>query len=117
MEPGTELDALIAVEVMGYEKPTRNRAGWSKDGKWLGVSEPNYSTSIAHAWKVVDKIKEGTRYNDMLHCTRDPWVTFCDHLSDFDDGFNINFWHITPHTICLAALKAVGYNMIEQDKE
>lgn len=66
MPAGRELDALVAERVMGLEKHGGlNAAGtstsevWMKDGKQISFAEPpTYSTDIAEAWEVVEKIHD-----------------------------------------------------------
>jgi NAD-dependent DNA ligase len=66
---------------------------------------PNYSTSIADAWPVVEKMKEKNWHAFVIalmapHVGADrvPLNVFAQMLFD-----------LTPLAICLAALKAVGY--------
>lgn len=126
MKPGRELDALVAEKVMGWKwdvSPNTGRRvleGPSSSGEkaLLAIQNPNrhigglpkYSTDIAPAWEVVEKIKSLTFYNGEQWCTREPWLSFGRHLSDEEDGFAINLWFVNPRTICLAALKAIDYN-------
>ena len=71
LEPGPQLDALVAVRVMGI--PKLHYFGYAKDGKkvpyyvpsgkpWATHSMdsrpvPRYSTDISAAWQVVEKLK------------------------------------------------------------
>jgi hypothetical protein len=58
---GTELDIMIARDIMGYKiLPGDNRRDFMR-GTWFddGVRQgpiPHYSTEIVHAWEVVEKI-------------------------------------------------------------
>ena len=101
MKPGPELDALIAEHVMG----TIN----NKDKKFY-----HYSTSIAHAWEVVEEIGNDPDldfYN--LEIVRFGPVRWqCRNHTDEGLGCEneINATAKTaPHAICLAALKVVGH--------
>lgn len=116
MEAGRELDALVAEKVMGWVReqgfllppvgdPRRNWAAiWDEQGlpDWL----PDYSFEIAAAWEVVERMKELTKYNGQTWSTRDPWISFCRELCG-DDWFGHAFFHVTPRSICLAALKSL----------
>ena len=66
MEPGRELDALVAEKVMGWKLIDRKSAGWGDgppvwatgDESWDG--SPTFqdfrpSVAIRHAWEVVEK--------------------------------------------------------------
>lgn len=112
MKPGRELDALIAEHVMGLERITSLylEIGWRPKGVPVGVHQLKpYSTDIAAAWEVVEK---------MGVLTWHIWKTL-------DDRFYAQFgkdqdeFHLkhtaeagsAPHAICLAALKAVGHEV------
>lgn len=109
MKPGRELDALVAEKVMGwksvehrFEDPFHRWDGIAPEHGSHRFTVPDFSTDIAAAWEVVEKLNdlilerdvtaEGTRYNVVI------------------DG--IETWAETaPHAICLAALKAVGHQL------
>lgn len=120
MNPGPELDALVAEKVMGC-KVKNNRCGCSFPvktdyyGTPIGVpphasNSPiwtlkEYSTSIEAAWEVFTKFKSDEdwavgRYGD-------KW---CVMPTDDETGEFRVFGKTAPHAICLAALKAVGVN-------
>ncbi len=96
MKPGRELDVRVARDVMGI--PVTQFA----DGTWLAANgeelEP-YSTDIAAAWEVVEKMREVDRAVEILF----------DHgwQANFDSG-EYQFGDSAAHAICLAALNAVG---------
>ena len=102
LQPGRELDALIAEEVMGWVRVTyRKGARWSR-GIPLGsipalpIEKWAPSTNIADAWDVVEKA-------GLTNVDRDgaSWVA--------RHGFRASAHGWTaPHAICLAALAAVG---------
>jgi hypothetical protein len=110
MKAGRELDALVAEKVIGYRQ--------AEDGSWflpglapdLGLWElPEYSTSIAEAsllFPVLDekwgKFWSIVRENDKWHINEDPYGY------DYFEPDVVS--ESLPHAICLAALKAVGYN-------
>ena len=109
MEAGPELDALVAERVMGW---TRNDKGfWFKPGKrhnWNhdGLDPPPYSTDIAAAWEVVEKIKSLPAGIDIL--VRANCVAIDLHMFDMADGLvkDIEAGDATtaPLAICRAAL-------------
>jgi hypothetical protein len=110
-----QLDALVAEHVMGWKKS--NHLGsviyegkvWAYDMSPDDASEsyvneehlPRFSTSIADAWLVVEKMAE--RSSDWSVC------------EGITAAFLTDEWHdvtadTAPEAICLAALKAVGYD-------
>ena len=109
MEPGRELDALIAEKVMGLHitKESRHTDCPVYDiqdaGRFFAPISP-YSTSIAAAWEVVEKVA-------------DPWVW---SLSNYHGEWESELTRIdidhqgvyasaptAPLAICHAALKAI----------
>ena len=101
MKPGPELDALIAEKVMGWKL---SRYFWDTGtGKIAIERTPKYSTSIQAAWDVVEKL-EGE-----LHFKRkdDKWSVFLMGAEVWAGSTQDTL----PHAICLAALKAVGYDL------
>lgn len=102
MKPGQELDALIAEKVMGlkvnYEFYTCSDLCDNYDE--MGYI-PAYSTDIASAWEVVEKLLK-------LHSVEFSYVHFNSEWNvDIDDKIYVAA-DTAPHAICLAALKAVG---------
>jgi len=68
MPAGKEMDALIASEVMGYDwryidaYPYRHR--WiSESGDTFDIEELEFSSDIAMAWRVVEKMSEEWCFN------------------------------------------------------
>ncbi len=122
MEPGRELDALIAEKVMGIEPwPIQNPCWGVKAFKAKFVpygqeakpcEAPSYSTDIAAAWKVVEKLQE---YNPFWE--EDGWLSFQlspavgvnskEWYANFGDSTTGAYGKTAPHAICLAALEAV----------
>jgi hypothetical protein len=113
MKAGHELDALIAEKVMGLN-------GAAHDGPYLGDGPAleHYSTEIAAAWQVVEKMRgrndiQGmpikeisvTQTASQYHCIIESYGTF----SGYADT--------APLAICYAALKAVGYNVESTNQE
>ncbi len=61
-----------------------------------------YSTSISAAWEVVEKIELFKTHS--MGYRKDLHVYWIDH----EEIGTVAFEKTIPHTICLAALKAVG---------
>jgi hypothetical protein len=104
---GRELDAAVAVEVMGYEVVRRRFTG-----KPERSSAPHYSTDIAAAWDVVWQVTAYKSASDDPACQERP--------PDFElwkeggtDVYEAKFGGCeaeacsAPEAICRAALKAV----------
>lgn len=120
LPPGQELDALIAEKVFGRRAISRTVSVCSHFGKldktvaYLenGREVPPYSTDIASAWSVVEKlglsvVKEprGWRVGD-LDIGQDEDSE--GNLVDYVHWNKAAFSKSAPHAICLAALKAAG---------
>ena len=107
MKAGRELDALVAEKMMGwkYIPDKQERKSWIstlwvnwKDSK--GTTQllvPSYSTSIAAAWLVEERIKELGLEPEYSEALLD--------LTDASEHFELI--HASPEDRCLAALKAV----------
>lgn len=128
-----EIDALIAEKLMGYcvwprvidggESPVGscgtvgNRGGWADCNcpcgkrRWFGMDDDaHYSTDIASAWEVVDKIV-GDQYEYKFELERltgrvapGRWFAYFYKGLDRFSGHGED----APMAICLAALKSVG---------
>jgi len=109
MEAGRELDALVAERVMGAV-PAHTPGDWMVavgappyyrfGGSVRGL--PDYSTNIAAAWQVVERMSE-----QALPCVMHDgqmWVGefYCITYS------HTAYAHTAPLAICRVALKAVG---------
>lgn len=109
MKPGRELDALVAEKVMGWRWFTDEfnpRPVLVPPGMPRQSALPSFSTDIAAAWEVVERLRgmePELSWNDEARC----WI--------------VGFWKgpsapstihgssdSAPNAICLAALKAVG---------
>jgi hypothetical protein len=110
MKPGRELDTLVTEKVMGIDIGTRQAfKPIGEDFKYVGEMRmndiPHYSTDISAAWELMEKFKWAepeVSYSDEQHC----WYAI------LNKGMNsgiMNTGDSAPHAICLAALKAVGY--------
>lgn len=125
LKPGRELDALVAEKVMGLKInwdettpcPLCGDVGrfcgarmWCSHDGWYYSQYKNYSTDIAAAWEVVEKLPfSGRPYIHLGLCdtyTDSPrWFVEV----DLDGPFKrvLVKADTAPHAICLAALKAV----------
>ena len=118
MAPGRELDLLVAEKIFKHPLAPHPFTGeiFIKYGEGYALSQiPEYSTDIAEAWQVVEKIKEFKVYDWMqVPLTIAVYSDGC-HVGWVDDSMDdFANWHhevtadTAPHAICLAALKAYG---------
>lgn len=129
MKAGRELDALVAEKVMGEGVPDGyERVGdhWEKeepifddDGaytrSWQIVEWPAlYSTHIAGAWQVVERLAEKwdweigfANLTEELAGMKRGWYALLVTAEDYC-GQPVAYGETAPLAICLAALKAVG---------
>jgi hypothetical protein len=122
LQPGPELDRLIAEQVMGWThwltsyggefwldgtKPVRaaNLRTTEMSPWFLPQFQP--STNMAHAWEVVAEI---IRKNPSLviQTNTDAHGTMCRIITASGDSPASCVRKSAPHAICLAALRAVG---------
>lgn len=121
MKAGRELDAVVAEKVMGWKRvvvpkdydglnagvtllsPTATAIEWAPKGAYqLWHFCPLYSTDIAAAWRVVEKLIEPTIER---HGSR--WSVTCLREAPQDTRWIEVDADTAPLAICLAALKAV----------
>lgn len=107
MNPGRELDALVAEKVMGWRKRETPPGGhiWiDKDNLAYVPGElPRYSTDIAAAWEVVEKLNNldfSIEYEREIKIWR----------ASFEQGIPA-LEREAPLAICFAALNAVGVDV------
>ena len=118
MEAGRELDALIAEKIIGWRVDYDSYRHWTDipgvKAKDLILSEPgyifhgektiedvpHYSTDIAAAWQVAEKVR----------LTVAPFGA--DMWSATHDGKYFRVEHSAPYAICLAALRACGVEVV-----
>lgn len=126
LPPGRELDALVAEKVMGLEPWPEQDSRWECKAFRAPIipqgvepkpcAPPNYSTGIAAAWEVVEKLV-ALDYRVRVTAYRDNsyGVTLSFPLSagKRDGLFEAE---TAPHAICLAALKAIAPNGAEGGK-
>lgn len=115
MKPGRELDALVAEKVMGRCGHTLRRVQDHHQCQKCGeefwglawhkgyCAFPSFSTDIAAAWNVVERLKD--RYF-LLQYYGDGW--------DCQIGGTSRTGNTVPLAICLAALKAVGVEVEDE---
>lgn len=139
MNPGRELDALIAEKVMGWkpfdgEPPgawiDEQSKAWAKS---VCIKEsydriPPYSTDIAAAWEIVRHLSaEWKLYLKSDFTKPREWVQGCTFscnqlakvtLLHFKNGMTVEaesniglVLESVPHAVCLAALKTVGVDL------
>ena len=106
-----ELDALVAEKVMGwkpYSKRKQREAGatWTHpDGYNAGYgSWPEYSTDIAAAWLVVEKMRQ-KGYSVRIDCqwgkiSGEPWDVWFRGGRSYTQRLSLSL----PHGICRAAV-------------
>ena len=110
MNPGPEIDALVATEVMGWIRINTTKSG--RHFVWGYPEHPNPppsaagpdwspSTNIAAAWEVVEKMDCPVAIGTCLA----GWA-----VSFYPEGVSITTSRSASvsHAICLAALKAKG---------
>jgi len=102
LKAGRELDTLIAEKVMGLD--IGDDCDHSIDSC---LCFPPYSTDIAAAWQVVDKLISAECGFVVSGGGSLPW------LATFRNGQA--HAETAPLAICLAALKAVGYEVKESE--
>lgn len=105
IEPGRELDQLIAEKVFDY-------TGWTNEIKLL-IGIPNYSTNIRNAWEIVEKIRS---LENIISITSSTYKSITDTFeSQYECSINAHGWlgkeprvyrtgKSAEHVICLAAL-------------
>ena len=110
MKAGRELDALIAEKVLGLSG-VRDGKSWLYGDNWTHNKEgvlclvPHYSTQIADAWLVVEKMKD-SGYCVELFYDMVAWSVSFMHI-DRDEKHGADWRNSIETQICLAALKAV----------
>jgi len=111
MKPGPELDAVVAERVMGIEGVNiingpwgEKRAFYAKESFLGSLMIDEYSTDLAAAWKLVEKLAPGIIAFDI----RDEW-TACRMLGE-TFGIIERKGDDVPHSICLTALAAMAHD-------
>lgn len=116
IKPGKELDALIAEKVMGWERKCIGDDYYLENPRAHHLSKYNapqpYSTHIAAAWEVVEKIVEDTGMEyvfwSLAGDNKRNVFQFVEkkgennYIKAYEEGETLS------HAICKTALKAVG---------
>jgi hypothetical protein len=112
-----KIDRLVAEKVMGFEtegfewsKGTMQFVYKDTGAALITKNIPYYSSNIADAWQVVEKLRSRYVYidltnNDDLYCCElmeQDWENESRYFTYYTDA------ETAPLAICLAALKAVG---------
>lgn len=126
MEAGRELDALIAEKVMGLVRCEKHPGSYCHalpDSPTKGGETRSYSTDISAAWEVVEKLSQVRPTCFIFKISKSPggnhkvWVyetMFRESYDEFLERLCVEAVEDTaPHAICLAALKAIGYEAKE----
>lgn len=124
MQAGRELDALVATRVMGsvvsqdpiWQKVYEQPDAWveTSPSRQLRRTLQPYSTDIAVAWGVVEKMISTLfpPWDDDPPEYGTPHVYWCDDKWCAVFAYDcIRSAATAPHAICLAALKAVGVEL------
>ena len=113
---GRELDAAVAEEVMGWtdfvDEQNISTAGlWGHEPSNHYSFVPHYSTDIAAAWTVVEKVGETTPGFSLIDWPPDGeaerWVAQIGSHNYPDDLWGEALAPTAPEAICRAALTAV----------
>ena len=127
MKAGRELDALVAEKVMGWTWD--GKTAWSPTGSrlWMVRKDPYwwlpyYSTDIAAAWEVVEKLVL-LENCQLTRNTKGEWAgenglyavtRLChDPIGSIGELKRVSLGEgeTMPHAIALAALKTVGHKL------
>lgn len=127
MKAGFDLDVLVAERVMGFKESSVKGIGrtWNRKNDDDDFYLKRYSTDIAAAWEVFEKVKDKGLE---LGWNKEHEKWFCTNLSEdfryglslsdkeFKESFNETSIAVladsAPIAICLAALKAVGVDSL-----
>lgn len=136
MKEGRELDAVIAEKVIGLPvkdyRPTMRRPFFSWCGEYTDISFapndeayivvddkgkagcpqvrriPNFSTDIAYAWQVVEKLQTMFSLVSVAwDCHSGGWDVALSADSEVAENVTVGTAATAPLAICLAALEAV----------
>lgn len=105
MEAGRELDALVAERVMGLEAVNDGWVAESFPNGGMVYPLPEYSTDIAAAWRIVEILRP-RYYMFRIFVYSCIEAQFQDHPNN---AIAVGRSDTPAHAICLAALKAIGY--------
>ena len=118
MKAGRELDALIAEKVMGFKlvaeeveigKPMHELFRAPNGRGYYHYQLPRYSTNIADAWEVVEKLVSTPGPNGDHHSVRVDYSGDAVVVIDENEDWQVSaIAETAPLAICLTALKAVS---------
>ena len=109
MNPGRELDALVAEKVFGHVVSRNLKGGWSlgEPDYYDSYGElilwnplPPYSEDISSAWQVIEKLKEEFKRVDLTYNSNKWLLTVQGKFGFMSDG-----QETASHAICIAALR------------
>jgi hypothetical protein len=119
MNAGRELDALVAEKVMGFHKHHAHDyyinvpdEEWDNNNDapfpyyWPQWGFPPYSTSIADAWLVVEKLRENFDGIVLAYRNGDTGKEWRVEFNT-EHGWSAEYAETAPMAICLAALEAI----------
>lgn len=120
LQPGKELDAIIANKVMGLDLSKYRQSNYFSSidiRKGYDGCYGYYSTEISAAWEVVERLENNFRfmltrnYKTPANSSHYCWARFQDK---YQRGLGTTHSHSgisesASHAICLAALNAIGY--------
>lgn len=122
-----EIDALVAERVMGYGSRVKMFVSGPIINDAYPVAVPNYSTDIAAAWQVVEKMREIACQVDVTSHGEHE-VVLAHGVVCYIHGFNEDFWRegmldadysavadTAPMAICLAALRAINVELPKEN--
>lgn len=127
MQPGPELDRLVAEKVMGWRVHNRNTAFYvlagEEDGPMFNLSKHDTcgslrfapSTNIAHAWEVVEHIIARGQ-GLAIYSDNEGWNVYVQISTMTEHRYAIDKRKSLPHAICLAALQACGVDTTKKGK-
>jgi hypothetical protein len=103
-----ELDALVAEKVMGiriekYIRPPFGKKVTLIEGGMYEDFYPSYSTDIAAAWTIIEKLQDRQIRISNKALQGDYWWVYIDN--ECAQGSTL------PEAICLSALKVVGVSL------
>lgn len=113
MKPGRKLDVLVIEQVMGKQVNAQTGTLFLEIGFGF-YRDFSPSTDTGDAWKVMEKLQD---LNDHV------WLDWNRNPGQVGQPNSYNCWYrnkkgedgafgeTAPHAICLAALKAVGYEI------
>ncbi|OMF54697.1 hypothetical protein BK138_16195 [Paenibacillus rhizosphaerae] len=102
MKPGRELDAKVALAVMGFKEITVVGSHYFTDP--IDTSLKSYSSDISAAWEVVEKMR--TKHKQYITIIDNPHLSYDVRFSEDKSAAFVRLSSL-PHAICRAALLAV----------